>query len=123
MSTKNFAGYDKHFAHREILGQNKSVLLKNSKTLMLVCKELAVENVFDDLEYAARHGHILMRSRFFLLDAREEVRQGLLAVINKDTLSVLKLFAHNHRQPESRESSKLKETIQNIFSTDLLPEY
>ena len=123
MSTQNFTAYEKHAEYREILGKNKSILLKNRHTLKLVCKELGLENVYDDLEYAAQHGHILMRSRLFLQDRKPEIRSGLLAVINKNNLSLLKLFAHNHRQPESRESTKLREAIDSIFSRELFTEY
>lgn len=115
MSNAKFTSYEKHLAQADVLGQHKSVLLKNPHALKLVCQELALEDVYDDLEYAAQHGHILIRSRLFLHDKKPEIRSGLLAVINKNNLSLFKLFAHNHRQPEKREQAKLVEIIDSIF--------
>lgn len=113
---ENFAAYDVHMMRRELLGQNKSVLLKSPAVLELVCEDLEVNNAYDELLYAAQKGHILLRSRLFLQDDNPSVKAGVLAVINKKDFSLIKLLGNKNRKLRDVEVNRINQMVGVVFN-------
>lgn len=120
MSNKNFAAYDEHMIRREVLGQHKSVLLKNAIVLELVCTELDIEGSYPELLEAGQMGHIILRSRFFLCSKELPFQDGFIAIIDKSSFEVMQLTGRRHRVPDAKEIKQLEQVITSVFSPQLL---
>ena len=119
MSVKNFCSYDVHMVRREILGQNKSVLLKNPSVLKLACADLCIDDDYDELLYAAEKGHVLLRVRLYLQDKNPHIRAGSIAVIHKNEFTVVKLVGYQKRPLPPKESKKVSRMIAQVFNQQL----
>ena len=119
MSVENFYSYDAHMVRRELLGQNKSVLLKNTSVLKLACTDLCIENHYDEFLYAAKKGHVLLRVRLNLLDHNPQIKAGSIVVINKKDFNVVKLVGYQKRPIPQKESQKVSHMITQVFNQQL----
>lgn len=63
MSVEYFQAHNLYMACHEVLAQYKSVLLRDSQVLKLVCEDLGISELYSELLNAAQNGHILLRVR------------------------------------------------------------